>query len=53
MYAIVKETKAIDYTEQRAAEEAQKAIDALRNLPDSEFKEALNLLAKFSVQRNY
>ena len=53
VYAIVQATKAIDYTEQRAAKEAQKAIDALHNLPDSEFKEALNLLAKFSVQRNY
>ncbi|WAK02714.1 octaprenyl diphosphate synthase [Methylobacter sp. YRD-M1] len=53
VYAVVKSTKAIDYTERRADEEAQKAIDALSILPDSEYKNALILLAKFSVQRNY
>jgi len=53
VYAIVQKTKAIDYTEQRADEEAQKAISALSVLPDSEYKEALTLLALFSVQRNY
>ncbi len=53
VYAIVQSTKAIDYTEQRADEEAQKAINALTVLPDSEYKQALTLLAKFSVQRNY
>ena len=53
VYAIVQSTKAIDYTEQRANEEAQKAITALNVLPDSEYKQALTLLAKFSVQRNY
>ncbi len=53
VYAVVQRTKAIDYTEQRADEEAQKAITALNILPDSEYKEALTLLAKFSVQRNY
>ena len=53
VYDIVKTTNAITYTEQRADEEAQKAIDALSNLPDSEYKKALELLARFSVQRNY
>ncbi|PPD43515.1 MAG: octaprenyl diphosphate synthase [Methylobacter sp.] len=53
VYAIVQRTQAITYTEQRADEEAQKAIDALGCLPDSEYKEALTLLAKFSVQRGY
>ncbi len=53
VYAIVQSTKAIDYTEQRADEEAQKAISALSILPDSEYKQALTLLALFSVQRNY
>lgn len=53
VYAIVQHTKAIDYTEQRADEEAQKAINALTVLPDSEYKQALILLANFSVQRNY
>ena len=53
VYAIVQKTKSIDYTEQRADLEAQKAITALDVLPDSEYKQALTLLAKFSVQRNY
>ncbi len=53
VYDIVKATNAIDYTEQRANEEAQKAIDALSTLPESEFKDALELLARFSVQRSY
>ncbi|MDD5273228.1 MAG: polyprenyl synthetase family protein [Methylovulum sp.] len=53
VYAIVQRTQAIAYTEQRADEEAQKAIDALGCLPDSDYKQALTLLAKFSVQRNY
>lgn len=53
IYSIVQSTKAIDYTEQRAEEEAQKAISALAVLPDSEYKTALIQLAQFSVQRNY
>ena len=53
VYAIVQRTKAIDYTEQRADQEAQKAISALSVLPDSEYKQALTSLALFSVQRNY
>ncbi|GAB6139458.1 octaprenyl diphosphate synthase [Methylosoma difficile] len=53
VYAVVQKTQAIAYTEQRAEDEAQKAIDALAVLPESEFKEALKLLAKFSVQRSY
>ena len=53
VYAIVQSTQAIAYTEQRADEEAEKAINALSVLPASEYKEALTLLAKFSVQRNY
>jgi octaprenyl-diphosphate synthase len=53
VYDIVKRTQAITYTEQRAEQEAQKAIDALNILPDSDYKNALTLLAKFSVQRDY
>jgi octaprenyl-diphosphate synthase len=53
VYAVVKHTQAILYTEQRADEAAQKAINSLRVLPESEYKNALILLAKFSVQRNY
>jgi octaprenyl-diphosphate synthase len=53
VYAVVQRTEAIAYTEQRADQEAEKAVCALKTLPDSEYKEALILLAKFSVQRNY
>ncbi|MCX7073751.1 MAG: octaprenyl diphosphate synthase [Methylococcales bacterium] len=53
VYTVVKRTKAIDYTENRADEEAQKAIDSLSILPESNYKNALILLAKFAVQRNY
>jgi len=53
VYEIVKATNAISYTELRAEEEAQKAIDAISTLPDSEYKNALELLARFSVQRSY
>ena len=53
VYAVVKRTQAISYTEQRADEEVKKAIDALNVLPFSEYKNALILLAKFAVQRNY
>jgi len=53
VYAVVQRTQAITYTEQRADEEAQKAINALSVLPESEYKNALILLAKFSVQRNF
>jgi octaprenyl-diphosphate synthase len=53
VYEIITRTKAIEYTTGRADEEAQRAIDALNVLPKSEYKEALILLAKFAVQRNY
>ncbi|MGD7034750.1 octaprenyl diphosphate synthase [Methylotuvimicrobium buryatense] len=53
VYTVVQKTQAIAYTEQRAHEEAQKAIDALTILPDSTYKAALIALAEFSVQRNY
>jgi octaprenyl-diphosphate synthase len=53
VYAIVQRTKAIEYTEQRADQESIKAINSLNILPESEYKEALISLAKFSVQRNY
>lgn len=53
VYAIVQRTDAIAYTEQCADAAAQKAIDSLNVLPESEYKDALTLLAKFSVQRNY
>ncbi len=52
VYTVVKNTKAIEYTEQCAQQQAQLAITALDCLPDSIYKEALAQLARFSVQRN-
>lgn len=53
VFAIVKATNAIEYTEQCAERAAAQAIDALQCLPDSEFKSALEQLARFSVQRDH
>lgn len=53
VYAVVQRTQAIAYTERRADEEAEMAVNALQVLPDSEYKAALIMLARFSVQRNY
>jgi octaprenyl-diphosphate synthase len=53
VYAVVKNTKAIEYTEQCAQQQAQLAIESLNCLPDSIYKEALTQLARFSVQRNH
>ncbi|NBI42579.1 octaprenyl diphosphate synthase [[Haemophilus] felis] len=51
--AIMSEQKSLDYTMQRAKQEAQKAVDAIAILPDSEFKQALSSLAYLSVDRKY
>lgn len=51
--AIMAEQKSLDYTMQRAKQEAQKAVDAIAILPESEFKQALVSLAYLSVDRSY
>ena len=53
VYEIVKATHAIEYTEQCAEKAAAKAIASLQCLPDSEYKTALEQLARFSVQRDH
>ena len=53
VYKIVQATGAIEYTDKRAEEEAQKAINALALIADSPYKQAMMQLAIFSVQRNY
>ncbi len=53
VYDIVIATNAIEYTEKCADQAAQKAITALDCLQDSESKDALIALAKFSVQRDH
>ncbi len=51
--AAIKATGAIAYTEQTARKEADLAIEQLVYLPDSEYKQALIALARFSVDRSY
>lgn len=53
VYEVVKSTNAIQDTLKRADEEAEKAIAQLNVLKDSEYKDALVMLAKFAVQRDY
>ncbi len=51
--AAVRSSGALDYTHQRAREEADAALAALAPLPDSVYKEALASLASISVNRSY
>lgn len=53
VYEIVKSTNAIEYTEQCAERAAALAINALQCLPNSDYKTALEQLARFSVQRDH
>ncbi len=49
--AIVQETGALDQTRSRAAQEAQRAIDALSLLPPSSYRDALHSLAAQLLDR--
>ena len=49
--AIIESTGALQYTAARAQEAADSALDALSDVPDSEYKQALIAIADFSVQR--
>lgn len=51
--AAIESTGAIAYTSRSAEREADEAIAALSALPDSPYKEALEVLARFSVQRTF
>lgn len=51
--AIIHETKALDYTREVAEQEVKHAVEALSVLPDSDYKQALDALAWFSMQRNH
>ena len=48
---IIASTGALSYTEKRAHEAADIAINALSDIPDSEFKRALVSIAEFAVKR--
>lgn len=47
------EHQSLDYTMQKAKQEAQKAVDCLAVLPHSDYKQALISLAYLSVDRHY
>ncbi|MBY4677924.1 octaprenyl diphosphate synthase [Marinobacterium arenosum] len=49
---IVRQTGAIEYTQQMARSEAARAVEALDALPDSSFKATLAQLADLAVDRN-
>ena len=53
VHAIVRSTGAIDYTHARAREEADRAIGCLSVLEDSAYRQALESLAHFAVQRTF
>ena len=50
---IIDETKSLEYTEELAKKEVQKAISSLSCLPASTYKEALEMLARFSLERSH
>jgi len=49
--AAIESTDAIEYTARLAAEEADKAKQALEAIPESPFRDALAALADFAVRR--
>ena len=49
--SIIESTGALQYTAARAQEAADQAIDALSEIPDSVYKDALIAIAEFSVRR--
>ena len=50
---IISDTKAREYTQQRATQEIEKARIQLQQLPPSSFRHSLEVLAKFVVNRQY
>ena len=50
---IMNDYQFLDYAMARAKQEAQKAVDAIQILPESEYKRALISLAYLSVDRTY
>jgi len=50
--AVIRQTRALEYTEAMARQEAELAIGQLEHLPDSDYRHALEQLALFSVHRS-
>ncbi|MDF9393003.1 MULTISPECIES: polyprenyl synthetase family protein [Methylococcus] len=53
VYAVIESTDAISYTERRARDAANKAIEHVTHLPEGDYKDALIALARFAVDRGY
>jgi octaprenyl-diphosphate synthase len=51
--AAVTNSGALDFTRREAETAARRAAEAVADLPDSQYKEALLLLCKFAVDRNH
>jgi len=49
----IRQTGAIEYTEKTARQEARLAISQLAHLPDSEYSQAMQDLAKYAVDRSF
>jgi octaprenyl-diphosphate synthase len=49
----IESTGAIDYTARTAEQAANTAVEAIKGLPDSDYRQALEALARFSVERSY
>ncbi len=47
----IRQTGAIEYTEKTARQEAELAIQQLEHLPDSDYKRAMQGLARYAVDR--
>jgi octaprenyl-diphosphate synthase len=50
--AIIHKTGALEYTYQCAQQQAMRAVDTLKALPNSTYKDALGELVRFSVERH-
>jgi octaprenyl-diphosphate synthase len=51
--AAIESTGGLAYTARLARQEAALAVEALAELPESAYKQALRELADFAVERNY
>ncbi len=48
---MIESTGALAYTESKAQEAADQAIEALIEIPESDYKDAMIAIAEFSVKR--
>ena len=53
MVSVVKDTGGLQYTQELALKQTQSALEAIEHLPSSDFKSALEDMAKFSTARSF